>query len=63
MAVLYWWQFWTSRLHLRVVWLMSVVAVEVLSVGLWLVTTSSSTDEIDRQAAAWGPTNLPNKGG
>jgi hypothetical protein len=33
---------------------MLVVAAEVSSAGLWSVMTSSSTDEVDRRAAAWG---------
>jgi hypothetical protein len=40
-----------------------VVAEEVSSVGLWLVTPSSFADEVDRRAATWGHVDLPNNGG
>jgi hypothetical protein len=36
--------------------------VNILSTGLWSMAASSSIDEVDRRAAAWGPTDLPNKG-
>jgi hypothetical protein len=39
------------------------VAVDGSSIGLWSVVASSSIDEVDRRAMAWGPADLPNKGG
>jgi hypothetical protein len=38
-------------------------AVDDSSTGLWSVAAPSSADEVDRRAAAWGPADLPNKGG
>jgi hypothetical protein len=37
-------------------------AADDSSTGQWSVATSS-TDEVDRRAAAWGLADLPNKGG
>jgi hypothetical protein len=39
------------------------VAADETSTGMWLVTDSSSADEVDQRAVAWGPADLPNKGG
>jgi hypothetical protein len=38
-------------------------AADDSSTGLWSVVASSSTDEVDLRAAAWGPADLSNDGG